>query len=82
MNKDYTWFDHYTWQYLDILNCRFIEFDNEKRVKNIPIMAKRLAERGDEYSRIQKEVQTAAKDYGAYTDNIKAPVEYPDVIEW
>jgi hypothetical protein len=33
MNKDYTWFDNYTWQYLDILNCRFINMDREKRLK-------------------------------------------------
>ncbi|XEC95713.1 hypothetical protein AB6A23_03820 [Paenibacillus tarimensis] len=82
MNKDYTWFENYTWQYLDILNCRFLEMDNEKRLKNIPVIAKRLAERGEEYTRIRKEIQAAAIMYGTHVDNIKEPSEYPEIIIW
>jgi hypothetical protein len=82
MNKDYTWFDNYTRQYLDVLNCRFIDMDREKRLKSIPTMAKRLAERGDEYLKLQADVKAAARHYNTYEDNIKAPVEYPDYYEW
>ena len=82
MMKDYAWFDGYTWQYLDILNCRFIEMDKDKRLKNIPIMAKRLAERGDEYLRLRTEVIAAAERYNTSSEGIAVSVDYPDVIEW
>lgn len=82
MNKGYTWFDGYTRQYLDILNCRFIDMSSEQRLKNIPTMAKRLAERGDEYKRIKAEVEAAARKYNTYEDNIKPPVDYPEDFEW
>ncbi|NLI92577.1 MAG: hypothetical protein GX434_10350 [Peptococcaceae bacterium] len=82
MNKDYTWFDGYTRQYLDILNCRFIDMDKEKRLKNIPTMARKLAERGEEYEQIKAEVVAAARHYNTYEDNIKPPVDYPEDFEW
>lgn len=82
MNKDYTWFDGYTRQYLDILNCRFIDMDKEKRLKNIPTMAKRLAERGEEYKQIKAEIAAAARHYNTYEDNIKPPFDYPEDFEW
>lgn len=82
MNKDYTWFDGFTRQYLDILNCRFIEMDSEKRLKSIPTMAKRLAECGEEYKQIKDEVAAAARYYNTYEDNIKPPVDYPEDFAW
>lgn len=82
MNKDYTWFDGYTRQYLDILNCRFIDMDSEKRLKSIPIMTKRLAERGEEYQQVRAEVAATAREYNTYEANIKPPVDYPEDIEW
>lgn len=82
MNKDYTWFDRYTRQYIDVLNCRFIEMDQEKRLKSIPTMAKRLAERGTEYQKIRDEVKAAARHNNTFEDNISPPIEYPDDFEW
>jgi len=82
MNKDYTWFDGYTRQYLDILNCRFIDMTSEKRLKSIPTMAKRIAERGAEYMQVKAEVAAAAREYNTYEDNIEAPVDYPEDFEW
>jgi hypothetical protein len=63
MNKDYTWLDNYTWQYLDVLNYQFIAMDSEKRLKSIPTMAKRLAEQGKEYRRFRAVVKAAARNY-------------------
>lgn len=82
MNKDYTWFDNYTRQYLDILNCKFIDMEREKRLKSIPTMAKRIAEFGEEYKRIKAEVAAAARQYNTYEDNIEPPVDYPEDFEW
>jgi len=82
MNKDYIWLDDYTTQYLDILNCRFIDLDREKRLKSIPTMAKRLAERGNEYREVKTEVAAAAREYNTTEDDIKPPVDYPEDFEW
>jgi len=82
INKDYTWFGGYTRQYLDILNCRFIDMHSEKRLKSIPTMAKRLAERGEEYNQIKSEVAAAARHYNTCEDNINPPVDYPEDFEW
>jgi hypothetical protein len=82
MNKDYTWFDYYATQYVDLLNIRFIEMDVEKRFKSIPTMAKRIAEKGDEYREVEGEVTDAAREHGCHMSDISLNVEYPDVIVW
>jgi hypothetical protein len=82
MNKDYTWLEGYTTQYVDILNCQFFEMDKEKRLKTIPTLAKRLTEQGDEYQQIKKAVFAAAREYNCPVDDIESQVEYPEDIEW
>lgn len=82
MNKDHTGFAGYTTQYIDILNCRFLGLDKEKRLKSIPTMAKRLAEQGDEYRQVRDEVIAAAKEYNCPVNNIRPLVDYPENIEW
>lgn len=82
MIRDYTWFDGYATQYLDILNCRFLGMDKEKRLKNIPIMAKRLAEQGQEYREIKSEVIEAARIHNCSVEDIRPQLDYPDEIEW
>ena len=82
ISKDYTWSENYTRQYLDTLNCRFIDMDSEKRLKSIPEIAKCLAERGEEYEQLKAYVTAAAKEYNTYEDNIKPPVDYPEDFDW
>ncbi|NLV21031.1 MAG: hypothetical protein GXY49_03465 [Syntrophomonadaceae bacterium] len=82
MNSSYNWFNGYATQYLDILNCRFIDMKPEKKLKNIPIMAKRITECGEEYQIVKAHVAAAAKQYNTYEDNISAAVEYPDDFDW
>ncbi|RJX25514.1 MAG: hypothetical protein C4554_07355 [Dethiobacter sp.] len=82
MIHDYTWFDGYATQYLDILNCRFLEMDKEKRLKSISTMAKRLVERDDEYRKLRSEVMEAARKYNCPVDDIRLQLEYPEDIEW
>jgi len=70
-----------------LMGDREIEFvdngmDEEKRLKNIPTMAKRLAEPGEEYKQIKAAVTAAARHYNTYKDNIKPPVDYPEDFEW
>lgn len=82
MTSSYTWFDGYATQYLDILNCRFLDMDTDKRLKNISTMAKRLAEQGDEYRSVRRDVLAFAKQNNCEVDNIRPNVDYPDDIEW
>ncbi|QQK77190.1 hypothetical protein HUG15_17465 [Salicibibacter cibarius] len=82
MAKDYTWFDAYATQYVDLLNIRFMDMDVEKRKKNITIMAKRLAEYGQEYRDVEGEVKRAAREYECDVGEIRLALDYPDDLDW
>ncbi|HLU23427.1 MAG TPA: hypothetical protein VKZ77_13260 [Bacillaceae bacterium] len=83
MNHDYSWADNYATQYLDELNCRFIEMEAEKRIKNITIMAKRIAEKGREYQAVNEAVLKATREYNCHMTEIRMSTsEYPEFIEW
>jgi hypothetical protein len=82
MNRDYIWMDNYITQYIDILNCRFLGYSPEKRLKSIPTMAKRLAEQGNEYMEVMGEVIAAAQQYNCPMENIRFSEDYPEEIEW
>lgn len=82
MNKDYPWVDGYVTQYIDLLNCKFIDMDKEKRLKNIPIMAKRIAEQGKEYRKLKDDLQKAAKIHKCSITDLRLIIDYPENIEW
>ena len=83
MHKEYTWFNNYVTQYLDLLNVRYIEMDREKRIKSIPTMAKRLAEYGTEYKKIKEDIELAAEQHNTTVENIRLiNIDYPEEIEW
>lgn len=82
MNKDHTWYDDYITQYLDVLNCRYLDMNNEKRIKKLSVMAKRLSEKNEEYIQLEYDVKKAAREYNTTLDNIKPPVEYPVDFKW
>jgi len=73
----------YIRQYLDVLNIKFIAMDKEKRLKNIPLMAKRLVEQNDEYRSIKRTVMQAAEENGCHHGDFELRgVEYPEDILW
>lgn len=82
MTKEYEWFNGYAEQYVDLLNCSFIKMDSEKRLKNITIMAKRLAEFGQEYQEVKSEIIEAAAKNNCSINDIRLNAEYPEDIEW
>ncbi|MDC3418073.1 DUF6904 family protein [Aquibacillus salsiterrae] len=82
MNSDYNDMAHFTTQYLDLLNIKFLKMDKEKRQKNITVMIKRLAEKGKEYQDVKREVEEAAREYKCSTEDIRLKVEYPEDIDW
>lgn len=82
MTSDYTYYNYYATQYLDELNCHFIDMNKEKRLKNITIMAKRIAEQGKEYQEVKEAVISAARKYNCSMTEIRSLVEYPEDFEW
>ncbi len=82
MNFDITWTDGYATQYIDELNCTFIDMDKEKRLKNITIMAKRLAEKGKDYQALYKALLDASMDYNCHITELHTGTEYPETIDW
>ena len=82
MNTNYFNLYNYATQYLDELNCKFIDMDKTKRQKNITIMAKRIAEQGQKYQKVKRDVMEAAREYHCSMTNINPLVEYPEVIDW
>ncbi|GEL77053.1 DUF6904 family protein [Tenuibacillus multivorans] len=73
---------NYVTQYVDLLNLRYLDWDKEKREKNISIIAKRLSEQGDEYQEVKNEVHEAASEYNCRPDQIRLEQDYPDEIDW
>jgi hypothetical protein len=63
MNKKYLCLAGYTTQYLDLLNFRFLQMSEEKRLKSISIMAKRLVEQDNEYKLIRSKVMAVAEEH-------------------
>lgn len=82
MLSDYNSFSYYITQYVDLLNCRFLDMTKEKRQKNLSTIAKRIAELGPEYEKVRHEVWEAAREYGCSAENIRLAIEYPEHIEW
>lgn len=73
---------HYFTQYIDLLNIKFSEMDAEKRLKNISVYAKRIAEQSDEYQQLASEIRESAKKYNCSVDEIRLKLEYPEDMEW
>ncbi|WP_425328888.1 DUF6904 family protein [Ruoffia tabacinasalis] len=73
---------HYFTQYIDLLNIKFSEMDAQKRLKNISVYAKRIAEQSDEYQQLASEISESAKKYNCSVDEIHLKLEYPEDMEW
>ncbi|MFD1677647.1 DUF6904 family protein [Alicyclobacillus fodiniaquatilis] len=82
MNRAYPWMDSYLFQYVDLLNIRFLEMDRDTRRKNISIMVKRLAEKNKEYTELEQEVAAAARQHHCTVFDIKIGLDYPADFEW
>ncbi|MBB6734265.1 DUF6904 family protein [Cohnella zeiphila] len=67
----------YMTHYLDELNVRFLELKPEKRLENIPVMAKRIVEQGEEYRKCKHAVLEAARMYKCPVDEIRIGAEMP-----
>lgn len=84
MSKYPVEFSNYFTQYLDKLNIRFLNWDKEKRLKNISIMAKRIAEQGEEYQKAKRQILEVAFENDCSPSQIQLNEEYLDYykIDW
>ncbi|WP_047982642.1 DUF6904 family protein [Ornithinibacillus contaminans] len=84
MSNRFMSFSNYFTQYLDQLNIRFLKWDKEKRLKNISIMAKRIAEQGTDYQKARRDILEVAHEDNVDPSEIRYYEEYPDYeeIEW
>ena len=74
--------DGYITQYLDELNVEILEMDQDKRLKFVTILAKRLTELdAPDYLGLRHEIKDYAKAMGISPDEVRLNLEYPDV-EW
>jgi len=82
LSQEYLYFELYTSQYLDLLNCRYFKMDREKRLKNLSLIGKNIVEKPQEYYEITEVVESAARQHNCTRDNIRLKEEYPENIEW
>lgn len=82
MIRDYPWMDGYITQYVDVLNVEILEMDQEKRLKFVTVLAKRLTELdAPEYLGLRHEIKDYAKVMGVAPDEVRLDLDYPEV-EW
>ena len=85
MNGDYLNIWEIAGQYVDLQNIRFINMSKEKRLKNLTIIAKRIAEfrTENEHGNIKEVVVEAAKEDGCAEGSIRLKgIDYPEEIVW
>ncbi|RUS45184.1 hypothetical protein [Cohnella sp. AR92] len=70
--------DSFIVQYVDELNCRHLALSSaEKRLQNLPVVAKQIAEQGSEYRKFKQSVLDAARQHQCSVEEIGINAEYP-----
>ncbi|WP_026478369.1 DUF6904 family protein [Alkaliphilus transvaalensis] len=75
-------FKGYLPHYIDFLNLKFIHMEKEIRLKNISIMARRIAEQGKEYEAMVDDLKNVAREHDCPVEHIQINMEYPEDFEW
>lgn len=85
MNPSYTSMRYILNPYIDKQNINYLELPREKRIKQLSIISKRLAEyeNYNEFNLMYQEMNNYSKEFGIPIDNIEFKgLEYPDDIDW
>ncbi|WP_353893626.1 hypothetical protein PRVXH_000377 [Proteinivorax hydrogeniformans] len=82
MARNSGYFRYYFTQYIDVLNIRFLKMSKDKKLKNISIMGKRIAEKGDEYQNLKANIIDKAKEYNCHPSELIVSSDYPEEIDW
>lgn len=85
MNKNYINIERIAGQYVDMLNIKYLKMNQEKRLKNLMAIAKRIAEfqTDPDHREIKEVITQAAKEQGCPEEEIGLEgIEYPEEIIW
>jgi hypothetical protein len=82
MNGYNAYFSGYTTQYIDMLNHRFMTMTSEKRIKAISTMAKNIAEEGEEYQALRRDILEEARGRDCDPDDLRLKLDFPEDVEW
>jgi hypothetical protein len=85
MNSDYIGIEMIAGQYISLLNIKYIQMTKDKRLKNLSIIAKSIAEFSydSDHRKIKEVVVKAAKEHSCSEGDIRLEgIEYPDELVW
>ena len=85
MNNRYISFHEIAVQYMDLLNMKYLKMNNEKRLKNLTIIAKRIAEfqTDPDHIEIREVITQGVREQGCSESDLSLEgIEYPEEILW
>lgn len=85
MNSEYISIEDIAGQYVDLVNIKYIKMSKEKRLKNLHLIAKQIADfqLNADHSEIKEAVTQAAKQLGCCEGDLRIEgVQYPDEWLW
>ena len=82
MNGTYISTYRYITQYIDSLNDKFINMNNEKRLKSISIFAKHISKKETDYLELEEYLREEAKHRDCDVDELRLAIDFPDILEW
>ncbi len=82
LNEHHITIIEYITQYLDILNIRFLKMNNEKRLKNVSICAKRIATPNEEYFFLKYQLRKEVDRLNCRVEDLRVKLDYPEDLVW
>ncbi|MFC5604750.1 DUF6904 family protein [Sporosarcina koreensis] len=76
------YYQNFVTQYIDHLNIEFLKMDKEKRLANVSIAAKRVANKDAKYIKIKRQIEKLAVKDGMSPNTVEYPGSYPEDIQW
>lgn len=73
MNDNSIFIESILYQYVDLLNIRYIEMSKEKRLKNLNTIAKKIAHfrENSEYIKIKEQISNFAKENNCNENDVR-----------
>ncbi|MBP8989567.1 MAG: hypothetical protein KBG64_05050 [Clostridia bacterium] len=69
-------------QYIDRLCMEHVQLPAEKRLKNIPAIARKFKDPGDDYLLLKRSIDEYAREHHTYRDNVRFIDDYPVDVDW
>lgn len=82
MNGSYVSTYSYITQYIDVLNDKFINMNEEKRLKSISTFAKRISQLDNEYRELEAVLREEARKRNCDVNDLRLAIDFSEEIEW